>query len=222
MNSIKRLRKKVNVRHPVRKQAKHNQQLFYSRNIPAMIIIALFLIGIVTGSVLANGLDDLRYGELEKFFLGFYENFSVTDINQKTVMIDSLIKYGKYIVIIWIMGFSMPGTLVTGFMFFIKGTAYGFTSAFIISKFGMYGILISFFSYFPQNLVFLPAMFLLGYCSIDFATVKLKNIKDRPQKSIKPIVSKYVVILILGLACVLLTALIETYITPVLVEYISP
>lgn len=187
-------------------------------------ISGFLLLGIIMGAIFANQMNDTQSLELALYMDEFFVRFHVESLNQTFVLKDALLKYGKTVGIAWILGFTVIGIPFSILIILLKGFTYGFTSAFLIKQYGMSGLWFGFLSYIPQNLILIPMFVFVVHGSIEFALKSGKNKhgkarfhKDRTQEWIE-----YGLILLVGMACVILASVIETYVTPSLMKSLLP
>lgn len=181
-------------------------------------IIVVLTAGVIAGAVCANLMDGASNESVRSFITDFFSTFDKTAINARASFTASVYKYARIIAVLWVSGLFMPGgAAATVCVLLFKAFAYGFTTAALVRYFGLYGLVVGFGGYVPQNLFFLPAMLLVAYNAV----LTPGQLVFKPGKGGKGIV-EYFLILVVGLLCCAVASLIETFITPALIEYIMP
>lgn len=179
-----------------------------------IVIIATYMIGLLIGAFLANNVDAVQQSELQQYIYNGFANLKQVGISYKEYFMANLMNHLKLIVFIWILGYIPYGYVVSVITIFIKGCMYGFTEAFLTSQFGLNGLLIGFLSYLPQNIIFIPALYILSKMSIR-NSFNNKNIN----KGTKNMFQEYILLLIVIIVCFVLGTIIETYISPKIIKY---
>lgn len=124
------------------------------------IVCLSFLLGAIGGAVAANLLPTGEQGRLSLFLQGLLEE-------QKAASFPALFwKYLKYDILIWLGGWMQLGLLLAGGAFLFRSIAVGFTSAMMMTTYGVKGIFLAVTSYLPQNLLLIPAYLLMMTASI--------------------------------------------------------
>lgn len=171
-------------------------------------IIATFIsltLGIIIGALIANNLDLSRKDELYNFTSKLLLNINSLEINKFTVLTDCFLKYGKFVIIIWMLAFVPLGSIFSLLVILTKGLSYGFTTAFLVISYGAKGIYYATQMYFIQNLLMIPTYFFIAYYCINYSMCRKKNTND---------ILEYGIVLVIGFACVFLVSLIEAFLLP--------
>ena len=184
-------------------------------------IIILAFIGVIAGAIAVSLMGADSAEVVNSYIVEFLGAVDSVSINLKATLIDSVIKYAKILFLLWFSGLAVPGLVVIICLVLFKTFALGFTTAALVRFFGIYGFVIGFSSYYPQNLFFLPAMFFVAYRALlhIHAAISEGGVSAR-KGGINH--AGYAICLFAGLISCFAAALIETYVTPVLIEYIRP
>ncbi|MFK4997718.1 stage II sporulation protein M [Bacillus sp. N9] len=126
----------------------------------------------------------------------------------------------KFTGFMWILGISIIGFPLILILVFIKGIIVGFSVGFLVSQMGWNGLLLSFVSLLPQNLLIIPVIMFIGVCSIGFSMKLIRKIFMRQSFSIQlaPAFASYVIVYVAAVALITVAASIEAYISPVLMK----
>ena len=94
----------------------------------------------------------------------------------------------------------------------------GFTVGFIISEMKLNGILVAAASLLPHNLLFVPALILVSTTSLSFAVVAVQTLVGTNRSNIINQFMATTLIVVVMSVLIALAALVETYVTPVLMN----
>lgn len=184
--------------------------------------LSLLLIGSVFAGFIPGVIWSFLYPEggynLVDGINAYLSDFSISPLSQLEIIIDSALKYGKFIVSVWFMAYLPIGVLFVFAILFIKGFSLGFTIGALICVKGLSGALISICLILPQNLVFIPTLVYTGYKSISasLGKEKTRDIKRRvPKRTAEPTGVGYFITLAIGITTVLIISLYEAYAVPV-------
>jgi len=180
----------------------------------------LFLMGVIFGAIIVNSLsysqkEDLFYYLNE--FLGQMKNGDL--VSAKDIFLHSLTYNSKFIGLIWILGISIIGLPLIVILLFLKGMVIGFTVGFLVSQMKWTGIFVSFVSIMPQNFIIIPVYIFITVGSISFSMLMIRKLFVKSfYKPIGPQIVQYVIVLGGAIVCLCIAALVEGYITPILMK----
>lgn len=185
------------------------------------ISIIVLLAGICVGTIFANYMNSIQNQELLQYMNDFFIKFTGENISYPTVLKQSIWSHGKTIGVLWILGLGIIGIPFILITVFIKGFSYGFTSAFLLIHYGWNGFLFSILSCLPQSIVLIPGVIFISAASMNFALSNYKNSqkysKERSGKWME-----YGLVFLVGLICIILTGLVETFISPLFMKIVMP
>lgn len=181
-------------------------------DIKALLIVGLFFLGILAGAILANTLDQVTVNELSHYVKRTMEQVKGVSLYYGEYLFDSYTSQIKILLLIWVAGFFAYGFTVIYATVAVKGFLYGFSIAFFTAQFKVTGFLFGFFSYLPQNLIYLPVTYILAKVCLN------RSFNVTGNKSKTPInkgeLFEYAVVLVVSLAFFGVGALVETFISP--------
>lgn len=187
-----------------------------------LFITVLFLMGVIFGSIVVNSLNldqkqDL-YFYLNRFF-GQVLDGKIADAND--MFLQSYFHNVKYVGLMWVLGISIIGLPLILILLFLKGVVVGFTVGFLVNQMGWEGILLSFVSILPQNIIIIPVFIIMSTIALSFS---LKMIRQQFIKKFHepfiPLFAKYTFIMF-GISCLLLlSSVFEAYGSPTLMKQI--
>lgn len=176
------------------------------------IISIVFIIGIILGVILINNLEQDQQEEISLYISNFIndvkENKSINMINLfKKTAINNI----TLAILLWFVSSTVIGIPIVYAIIVFRGFSLGYTISSIIATVGtMKGILFSIFGTLLQNIIFIPAVFILAVSGIKL----YKSImKDKRKENIKIEIIKFTLITLFIIIALIISAIIETYIS---------
>lgn len=186
-----------------------------------MFMSVLFLMGVIFGAVMVNGLSPHQKEDLLYYLHQFFgqvgeENFVQPKELVKLSFFDNI----KIASLIWILGISIIGFPLIFLIIFLKGMVVGFSIGFLVNQMGWGGFLISFVSILPQNLFFIPIYIFLSVNAVALSMQLIKKIfiQQTFHIPLTSAFSKYIFTFVGSVLIILIAACIEAYISPVLMK----
>lgn len=129
-----------------------------------IIIITLFCIGIGIGIFFINNSNEIQKNELNIYIEKLITKVKDTEkIDSMSLLLLSIKENVFSIIIIWFLGCTIIGGIFIYVAIIYKGFSIGYTISAIIAVLGIKkGVLISLISLLFQNIIFLPAYFLIA------------------------------------------------------------
>ena len=129
-----------------------------------IIIILLFCIGISIGSFSINNSDNSQKEEINSYITNLISNIKTAqNIDKTELLFLSITENIKTILIIWFLGCTIVGGVFIYFSIIYKGFTIGYTISAMIAVLSVKkGITIALISLLLQNIIFLPAFFLIA------------------------------------------------------------
>ena len=187
-----------------------------------MFIVVLFVMGVISGSIIVNSLsftqkEDLLY-YLSRFF-GQVEAGSIASSYQ--MFLESIIHNIQYIGLIWILGISIIGFPLILLLLFLKGTVIGFSVGFLVNTMEWEGFRVALVSVLPQNIILVPIMIFITVQSLAVSTNIIRRVfLKQVREPLKPIIIKYVIALLISILFILVAGAIEAYFSPTLMKLV--
>lgn len=128
------------------------------------IIAIIFILGISLGIVFINTSNNFQKEEINNYVNVLIKNIKDTNnINKIDLLFLSIKQNVLFILIIWFLGCTIIGGLFIYVMILYKGFAIGYTISSIMAVLGVKnGIIFSCLSLLLQNIVFIPAFFIIA------------------------------------------------------------
>lgn len=146
----------------------NNKRNMTSKKIYLIAIASMFFIGIAIGSFAGVLTSENKKTILIEYLNYFFENYNLVK-NTSYSFIGTVLKYGKFLIPIWFLGYVKFGPYVSFVLLILKGVSLGYTSYFLYSIFGFYWIFYIFIMYFLTNIIFVPWTILVIYKSVLFS-----------------------------------------------------
>lgn len=129
-----------------------------------IILCIFFIIGFTIGIFLVNNSSNLIKIEIHNYISSFINNLKDgKEINRIEMLSLSIKENALLIILTWFLGCTIIGGIFIYFLICYKGFTIGYTIASLIVTLGLKnGIIISIISILLQNIIFLPAFFLIA------------------------------------------------------------
>lgn len=129
-----------------------------------LIIAIIFILGISLGIIFINTSNNFQKEELNNYINALIKNIKYTDnISRIDLLFLSIKQNTCFILIVWFLGCTIIGGLFIYVTILYKGFAIGYTVSSIIAVLGIKnGIIFSCLSLLLQNIIFIPAFFILA------------------------------------------------------------
>ncbi|WP_289136172.1 stage II sporulation protein M [uncultured Brevibacillus sp.] len=194
--------------------AREHQSLYW-------FTIVLFTMGIIFGAVLVNSLPLSQKQELYGFLQYFFNSLSQQGIPEtSTHFQQSFGYYAKTVAIMWVLGLSIIGLPMILLMLFLKGVVVGFTVGFLVNQLQWQGVTFAMMGILPQNLLVVPALFIIGVSGISFSLRLIKTRLVSKRDDIMPHFIGYTVLVMCMLGVLSMAALFETFVSPRLMQVV--
>lgn len=163
-------------------------------------------IGIIT----INKTNSQEIEEIHEYVELLVENAqNIENENSINIFIDSLKQNLKFIIILWLLGCTIIGSSLVYLGILYKGFSIGYTiSAVIIALGAKSGSIFVLSLILPQNIIFLPAIFLLAESGIKvYKRISQKNV------SLKQELLRHTVIMLISMVMGIMSSLVEIYVS---------
>ena len=182
-------------------------------NIKEYIIFALiFIIGLFVGTMVLNNSSDAQKLEISEYLTNFSTQLKEqNNINYSKMVFELILKNIKLIVLMTFLSVSIIGIPALYFNVGYKGFNIGYTIAALNATFGFTkGLIFSLSLLLLSKMIEIPTIFFLSISGIKmYKTI----IKDRSKENIKYAVTRFIINLIVAFVLLLISALVETYIS---------
>lgn len=180
------------------------------------------IVAIVFGSLFSVMLNESDKNLVSEYISNFFENIKNNNLNYIMALKNGSISSLNYILIVWLLGISIIGMPIVLFMYFSKFFVIGFSISSIIKGYGLKGCLLSFTYIFPHQIIYIIAYTMLSIYSIKLSIKLISTIIKKDKIDFKPIINKYLFVLLLSIITGLLALLFEVFVTPKFINIILP
>ena len=170
------------------------------------LFIALFILGIVSGSMYAVLVRDNR---MLFFTINQYITLDYEVSSRWEVLKDSVFVYGKNLMLIWVGGLFSLTLALSCIVFFIICFSYGFTTSCFILIYGFKGIGIGILAFGIQAIIIIFMGIYIGNMGIRYS---VQNKMEGMNEYIR-------VLIIMGIG-IMLAAFVDAYIQPLMQKII--
>ena len=129
-----------------------------------IVILILFCLGIVTGIFFVNNSNEAQKEELNIYIESLIEKIKKSEsIDNFKLLCLSIKENSKIILLVWFLGCTIIGGIFIYLAIIYRGFCIGYTISAMIAVLGAkQGIIISLISMLFQNIIFLPAFFIIA------------------------------------------------------------
>lgn len=186
-------------------------------------IIALFVLGVLSGGLTVRGLEDSQHLILDSYFNYYIEGFTENPVqDQAEIFRQSLRINFQYIFLTWLLGIFLFGYPLICGLVFLRGFSVGFTVAFLVERASFKGVLFAMGSILPHNLILVPALIIIAVTGFSFSWLRFKSYLEKCPASLREHIGPYTLMIFLVGLLIFLGVLIEAYISPVFVKLLIP
>lgn len=186
-----------------------------------IFVITILFLGLTSGAIFANIISINDKTLVIEKIQTFINNIDTSQINNITVLKNSLITNTIYISIIWILGMTLIGIIFNIFLFFIKSFIFGFTIASFIVTYSYKGIILSTMYLLFSQLINIIIISLITIYSIMFTINLLKQIfNNKTNINLLKFLKNYTIILIISLLVIIISSLSEAFLLPSILKII--
>jgi len=183
--------------------------------------IALFVVGVGFGASAVRALGDAHQAELVEYLEVYLRGLSAggRDIPANELWQQAVAANLRTIGLLWASGPVVVGLLLAPAVIFMRGFVIGFAVGFLSFEFGLRGVLLALLGVFPQNLVAVPAILVIGVATTSFSVYVLRR---KPHKvSFGAELASYTVIVLAMMVLVVAACTFEAYVAPVLMRLLA-
>lgn len=188
---------------------------FIKRNKLLSILIFLtlliFIIGILYPAVVDNNTREIISKNITDLISSIKNDMSFKDFFKL------LSSNYTFVIIIWILGISIFGTIIVLILYLFKVFIFGFELSSLIINLKLSNIIFIILYTLP-NLLYIAIYFILVLFSISYSITLFKMIFLHKNYTIRIITKKYIKILLVSLLLILLLSIINIFITPKLIK----
>ncbi len=182
------------------------------------IILILFFIGIIGGIFFINNANISQIEEIKQYVIKLVDNIKTYgDINRTDILIQSIKQNVWSMLLIWFLGCTIIGSIFIFIAIIYKGFSLGYTISAIIACLGIRkGSTFAIAALLAQNIIFLPAFFILSESGIKLYKGICKHNID-----LKVEVIRHSIVMLISLFLVIISSFTEVYISTNLIIFLK-
>ena len=183
-----------------------------------IIILSVFFVGMLLGIFVVNHTGETGMIEINSYINSISENLQNTEeINKIECLIKSIKQNIIFVVLMWFLGCTVIGSIFVYFIILYKGFSLGYTISAIIATLGAKnGTIFVFSALLIQNIVFLPAIFMLAESGIKLYIRITKNLINVKQELLR-----HSVIMLIVVILVVFSSILEVYLSTNLLIFLK-
>lgn len=185
-----------------------------------IFLIGLFLLGIIAGSIFVTILSKSDQALVKEYIKEFIDKIQTGKLNYFLAFKNSFLCNLFYLIIIWLLGISVIGSLIVIFMYFAKGFVLGFSLSAFILQYHVKGILLAFIYFFPHHIVSMLAYTLVTIYSLKISFILVRSVIKKGSIHFKNIMHRYIVVLGVSGLMLTISSLYECFIVPLIIQNI--
>lgn len=201
---------------------KQLQRHFQANRPIYFFMTGLFGMGLLFGAIIVNALPANIKSDLGTYLTHFFKEMSVgQNLSPDLIFSERTGYYIKYVIFLWILGFTIIGLPILFVLIFLKGFVMGFTIGFLVGELKLKGFGLALAALFPSNLIIVPLFIIIATLSSAFSLRLFKQLNTGTKTKLFPHFKRYLLSLIVALGLCVLVALFEAHVTPVIIRYFA-
>ena len=174
--------------------------------------------GLLFANILSNDDQTLVFNKLTTYFNNLKNDVPILYMNN---LLSSIKNNLIYLIIIWFLGLSIIGLLLNNFILFFKSFILGFSIGSIINIYLYNGIILSIIYIFPSLIINLIIYLIMIYYANNFSLQLFNLIFKKKDYALRYSIKKYSKVLIFCAVILIISSLLETFLTPFLIKLFS-
>lgn len=190
--------------------------------IPLVMIVVMFVMGIVFGSVGAQTLDPTQKGELVDYLGRFSKSLADSVQGTRVSPQDAILTNLQKLAIVWLLAVTVIGAPAILVVVFLQGFASGFTVAILIEEWSVKGLLLASASVVPHNAFLVSGLVLAGTAGLLHAWTSVRGALGKDAISLG---QRIVALSGICAGCsvlLIIAGVVEAYVSPYLVQKVAP
>lgn len=177
-----------------------------------LILTIIFFIGLLFGVLFINNTNETQANQISEYINSFINSVKEDyQISTSSLLMSSVINNLCIAVILWFLGSTVIGVPLIYLVIGYKGYCIGYTIAAVTATLGTgRGIGFIFATMLLQNIIYIPTIITLAVSGIKLYKLIME---DRRKENIKVQILKHTLFSILMLILLLVSSVIETYIS---------
>ncbi|MBM7564410.1 stage II sporulation protein M [Paenibacillus sacheonensis] len=188
-----------------------------------VFVFVLFVVGVVFGALMINALTLGQQQDLSDDVQQFILHIQNGTLQQGSdTFADRAWFQAKWLLLVWVLGLTVVGMPFVLALDFLKGVLVGFAIGMLVREFAWKGLVFSLASVAPVNLIAVPAFLIASVAAVTFAAHVVKSrFLGRFGSLGRPLLT-FTATAAVMLVLLIAAALIESYLTPILLRWAAP
>lgn len=183
----------------------------------------LLLVGTVFGTMLVRALSFAQQQDLTERLGLLLQTIQQTEpVTANVSFGERFWFYAKWLALIWAFGLSVIGLPLVLALVFLKGILLGFAAGLLVQALAWQGVLLFLTAVAPQNALVVPALIVASVSSLRFAIIVVNEKLRRRKSRLRAPFVTHTTITALMLAMLVCAALLEAYVTPLMLDNVAP
>lgn len=183
-----------------------------------VFLVGLFLIGLIAGSIFITIISKSDQALVKEYIKEFVNKADKNKLNYLEALKNASLSNGLFIVIVWLLGFSIIGIPIVIFMYFSKAFILGFSLSSFILQYKFKGLLLALIYFFPHHVVNILAYTLILIYSLKISFILINSIIKKKTISFKAIMNRYLIVFAVSIGMVIVASLYECFVVPFLIR----
>jgi len=183
-----------------------------------VFLVGLFLIGLIAGSIFITIISKSDQALVKEYIKEFVNKADKNKLNYLEALKNASLSNGLFIVIVWLLGFSIIGIPIVIFMYFSKAFILGFSLSSFILQYKFKGLLLALVYFFPHHVVNILAYTLILIYSLKISFILINSIIKKKTISFKAIMNRYLIVFAVSIGMVIVASLYECFVVPFLIR----
>lgn len=183
-----------------------------------VFLVGLFLIGLIAGSIFITIISKSDQALVKEYIKEFVNKADKNKLNYLEALKNASLSNGLFIVIVWLLGFSIIGIPIVIFMYFSKAFILGFSLSSFILQYKFKGLLLALIYFFPHHVVNILAYTLILIYSLKISFILINSIIKKKTISFKAIMNRYLIVFAVSIGMVIVASLYECFVVPFLIK----
>lgn len=183
-----------------------------------VFLVGLFLIGLIAGSIFITIISKSDQALVKEYIKEFVNKADKNKLNYLEALKNASLSNGLFIVIVWLLGFSIIGIPIVIFMYFSKAFILGFSLSSFILQYKFKGLLLVLIYFFPHHVVNILAYTLILIYSLKISFILVNSIIKKKTISFKAIMNRYLIVFAVSIGMVIVASLYECFVVPFLIR----
>lgn len=179
-----------------------------------IFLLGISLIAFLFGTFFITILSKSDQALTKEYITSFMKDIYTNNIDYIPVLKESLVSNILFVCVIWLLGISVIGIPIILFMYFFKAFTLGFAITSFVLTYKTKGIIFSILYIFPNEILKFGSYTLLVMYSIKVSKKLIESVIKKENIVFNKIFNKYIKVLGIVVATIILCCLYETFIIP--------